>query len=339
MSIRIYVGDTNEELAVEAMSYNPTAFLIDFANYKEFLTTDYTSDIVAFTALGDLPKDVEEIFYNILMKSDEVVYFPPEQWSDNQVLTNADPTTSIQGLTENLLLLISNHRPVKNIELCYLKNHLAKLMDSRKTDQSQIWFAGCSMTHGTGVAKHQRYGQLVADQLGLECSFLTKPGSSILWAADQILRADIKANDIVIWGLTTSCRLPYVHNNAYLPGVTVWTYATNPEVEKILPFSELFSENTLYSNMCAVEQVINFCKKTQVKLGILGIMPNISNFLRYIKSKSEYVDFPYKIKFTGNGSVPVYQDLGTDNRHPGPIQHQQYKTFIYNHFDFFSQQP
>jgi len=334
MSIRIYVGDTNEELATVAMSYNPTAFLIDYSNYKEFLTTDYAYDIVAFTSLGDLPKKTE-IFYNILIKSDEIVYSPPEQWSDNQVLANADPTTSIQGLTENILLLISDQRPVKNIELCYLKNHLAKLVDSRKTVEPQIWFVGCSMTHGTGVDNNQRYGQLIADQLALECSFLTQPGSSIQWASDQILRADIKANDIVIWGITDSCRLPYVHTNKYLPGVGVWTYTTNPEVEKILPFDELFSENTLYNNICAVERVINFCKKMQVRLGMLGIMPNIPNFLRYIKSKLEYIDFPYRIKFIDDALVPVYQDLGTDNHHPGPIQHQQYKTFILNHFSFF----
>jgi len=52
MTIRIYVGDTNKELAMLASSYSPTAFLIDFSNYKEFLTIDYTVDVVAFTALG-----------------------------------------------------------------------------------------------------------------------------------------------------------------------------------------------------------------------------------------------------------------------------------------------
>jgi hypothetical protein len=341
MTIRIYVGDTNKELAMLASSYSPTAFLIDFSNYKEFLTIDYTVDVVAFTALGYLPKDLE-IFYNILLKADKIIYAPPpNQWSDDQVLNNADPTTCIQGLTENMLLLISDQRPIKNIELCYLKNNLATLVDSRKTDNPQIWFAGCSITHGLGVDLNQRYGQLIADQLGVECSFLTRPGSSIQWAADQIVRSDIRANDIVIWGLTDSCRLPYIHNNEYLPGVTCWTYTTYPEVEKILPFNELFSENTLYNNICAVDRAINFCKKIQVNLGIIGVMPSIPNFLRYIKSKSEYVDFPYKIKFVNGTVVPPqkrYKDLGTDNKHPGPVQHQHYKTFILNHFDFFNQQ-
>lgn len=339
MTIQIYVGDTNKELGMLARSYSPTAFIIDFSNYKEFLITDYTVDVVAFTALGDLPKDLE-IFYNILLKADEIIYAPPDRWSDDQVLNNADPTTCVQGLTENMLLLISDQRVIKNIELCYLKTDLAALVDSRKTDNPQIWFAGCSITHGFGVDLSQRYGQLIADQTGFKCSFLTKPGSSIQWAADQIVRSDIRADDMVIWGLTDSARLPYIHNNKYLPGVTCRTYAKYPEVEKILPFNELFSENTLYNNICAVDRAINFCKKMQANLGIIGIVQEMPNFLRYIKSKSksEYVDFPYHIKFSNGTVVTQYEDLGTDNIHPGPVQHQQYKTFILNHFNFFNKQ-
>jgi hypothetical protein len=337
MSVRIYVGDVTQELAKSAKSYNPTAFLIDHSNYKEFLTTEYSSDIVVFTALGDLPKDLE-IFYNILLKADEIVYFPPNHWSGNQVLTNVDPTMSIQGLTENILLIISNHRPVENIEVCYLKNHLAKLVDLRKTDKSQLWIAGCSISHGTGVDPGQRYGQLIAKELGLECSFLTKPGSSIQWAADQLLRSDIRPGDVVVWGITDSCRLSYVYNNQYLPGINCNTYTEYPEIEKIVPFSELFSENTLYNNICSIEKVINFCKKIDVNLGMLGILPTMPNFYRYIKSKPGYIDFPYKIKWRNNSTKEQYQDLGTDNEHPGPVQHQHYKTFIQNHFNIFNQQ-
>lgn len=332
MTIRVYVGDTDLGLAKVALGDNPTAFLINRSNYKEFLTTEYSADVVAFTALGDLPKDLE-IFYNILLKSDEIVYAPPEHWSDNQSLTNVDPTTTTQGLTENLLLCVSNYRPVKNIEHCYLTTHLTPLVDSRKTNATQLWIAGCSYTYGVGVDATQRYGQLLADKLGLDCSFLARPGSSIQWAADQITRSDIRPGDIVIWGITDAGRLPYFYNDQYLP-LTCTSYTEDPNIEKILPFKELFSENELYHNIFAVERTVNFCKKAGAELGMVGFLPQMPNFYRYIKTKSNYVDLPHNLIWKSNSLKPKYQDLGTDGNHPGPIQHQHYKNFILNHFDF-----
>jgi hypothetical protein len=244
----------------------------------------------------------------------------------------------MQGLTENVLLAISDYCPVENIDLCYLTDHIAKVVDQRKTNESQLWIAGCSVSHGQGVDPDQRYGQLLANELELECSFLTKPGSSIQWAADQLLRSDIRPGDIVFWGVTDAIRLTYVYKNKYLPGLTSRTYTDYPEVEKIVPFMELFSENTLYNNICSVEKVINFCKKIDIKLGMLGILPTMPNFYRYIKLIPGYIEFPHLLKWENNCSMPVYLDVGTDGEHPGPIQHQHYKTFILNHFDIFNQQ-
>jgi hypothetical protein len=235
-------------------------------------------------------------------------------------------------------LVISDCRPVENIEICYLKEHLAKLVDLRKTNESQLWIAGCSISHGVGVDANQRYGQLIANDLEIECSFLTKPGSSIRWAADQLLRSDIRTGDIVVWGITDGARLPYVYNNQYLPGLTCSTYINYPQTEKIVPVSELFSENNLYNNICSVEQVINFCKKIDVNLSMIGLLPNIPNFYRYIKSKSRYIHFPHKTKWENNVLTPQYQDIGTDGRHPGPVQHQHYKNFIQHYLSIINQQ-
>ena len=88
------------------------------------------------------------------------------------------------------------------------------VVDQRKTAGQQIWIVGCSYAHGNCLEYiNQRYGQLVAEYYHLPVSFLTKPGSSIDWACDQILRADINPGDIVIWGITSVNRCSWVDDN------------------------------------------------------------------------------------------------------------------------------
>jgi hypothetical protein len=41
MTIKIYVGDIDETLATTAVANDPTAFLIDSNNYKEFLNKTF----------------------------------------------------------------------------------------------------------------------------------------------------------------------------------------------------------------------------------------------------------------------------------------------------------
>jgi hypothetical protein len=249
-------------------------------------------------------------------------------------MTNDDPTKTMQGLTENLLLTISNFRPVENIESCYFQNQLSQLVDTRKTNNVQLWIAGCSVSHAVGVIDDQRYGQLLAQSLDLECSFLTRPGSSIQWASDQITRSDIRSGDIVIWGITGAGRMPYFFENQCL-SLTHTFYMRHPDFEKIVPLSELLSENNLYHNINAVEKVINFCNKIGARLGMIGLMHQLPNFYRYIKTIPYYVDFPHKLKWKSNSLVVQYEDIGSaDDLHPGPIQHQHYKNFILDHFDF-----
>ena len=104
MAIKIYVGDIYQELAVAAQACSPTAFLIDYTNCQEFLTTEFDCNIVAYTCVGDLPN--LEMFYSVLFRADQIVYFPPAVWSDQTELDSLDPTQCIQGLTENALLVI-----------------------------------------------------------------------------------------------------------------------------------------------------------------------------------------------------------------------------------------
>jgi hypothetical protein len=324
-NLTIFFGDVDESLAKNAKFFDSSAYLVDHSNYKEFLISSRDQDTVIFTSLGDLPKDLE-IAYHILMQADNVVYCPPEQWSDNKLLDCADPGNSLQGLTEILLSLLPDSVKIDNYYPAMLD--VNALVDQRKSTESQLWIAGCSIAHGVGVEKHQRYGQLVSDSLGMPCSFLTRPGSAIDWAADQILRSDIRENDIVICGITNPERLTYIHDDHLLSGVTSQSFKSFPEYSKIIDPAELSSQNTVYKHFYAIQQVINYCKKINAHLILVGLLTGNHSLQRALKSYQNYINIHYHYTFQNSSINTNFIDLGSDNNHPGPIQHQQYKQTI-----------
>lgn len=323
----VFIGDVDNSLRLTARSFDKQAFLVDHSNCKTFLNSTLDSDTTIYTCLGDLPKNLE-IFFNLCCLADEVFYSPPKNWSDDKIVDDFDPNTSIQGLTEGLLMLVSLYTKVTGLTIAEPKQPIL-LVDNRKAEDSQLWIAGCSVSHGLGVNPDQRYGQLLADDLGLSCSFLTRVGSSIDWASDQIIRSDIRAGDIVIFGLTTAERLTYVHNKELLSGVTARSYEFRPELEKIIPEHNLVTENTFYHQLIAIDRCINFCNKVKAKLILLGLLTSHSyNLLRHLHNKKNFFQYPYQFVYTNPSLTCQFEDLGHDGSHPGPKQHQAYKNFI-----------
>ncbi len=326
-TLTVFVGDIDSSLSESACKYNSTAFLIDSSNVNDFIQSTLSTHTTVYTSLGDLPKNLQ-IFVDLCMAADQIFYCPPSVWSDKQFLDQFQPSICIQGLTESLLFLVSSHVPVIGLAIAPLQNPIA-VVDSRKTCDPQLWIAGCSISHGLGVEHDQRYGHLLASSLDLQCSYLTRVGSAIDWASDQIIRSDIRPRDIVIFGVTNTERLTYVKNHALLPGVTVYTYKTFPEIQKFLPEHNLITENTFYHHIAAIDRVINFCEKAGASLLLVGLLSQHSpNLMRFLSSKKNFVQYPYKIAID---QPLVFADLGTDNHHPGPIQHSLYANFILKH--------
>jgi hypothetical protein len=322
--LTLFVGDISEHTAQAAVAHDPTAFLIDQSNYQ--IAVDHPA--VAYTSLGDLPDDLA-LVYQLFDRADQLVYVPLQaEWSDHKSVDVTHPTQSMQGLTEFVLSIFAKEKSnVKNLNLsAYSIDKYTKLASDRKTSDPQLWIAGCSTSHATGVNDNQRYGHLVADRLGLSASFLTCPGSSIQWAADQILRSDIKANDIVLWGLTDESRFPlwseenkviHVHANQLEQQQSINHLSSN------IVAHLLVDPTNLYQAVIHVQQVVNFCKKIQAKLLILGL--NVSDTLSlHLQVVPEFVKFVNKI------SNSRYIDLGTDNQHPGPQQHQAFADICIN---------
>lgn len=319
MTINLYLGDTNIELAETALAADPRAFLIDHSNCVEFLNNPPTGNITVYTSLGDLPKlsNDNNTLYDLLDLADDIYYYPPDKWSSSET----------KEFTEGILQQFKQQKNnVFNLDLSEYSTKLqlyTKLADMRKTNGQQLWISGCSISDGVGVDTFQRYGQLLANSLELPVSFLTTGGSSIPWAVDQIVRSDIRANDIVILGLTEEFRFPYWTTNN-----EVWHIGVNHGDTK-LPFTNLTTniidrlitdDNCFYQSIIRIHQLVNFCNKIDVKLLIFGLLssPSLALHLHDINSFINYNNFksPY-----------CYKDLGTDNKHPGPKQHQLYADF------------
>ena len=305
MTINLFVGDNDYSLAEQAKSTDPQAFLIDFGNYKKFLATDYTDNITVYTSFSDLPKisSTHAVFFEVLKKSDTIFYCPPVKWSDYSDKFNWN---SNQTITEYFLYhinLVKNN--VQGLDLqSYQTSEYLALTESRKTVEKQLWVAGCSIAHGVGVSTDNKFGTLISSKLNLPVSHLTKGGTSIEWAKDQILRSDIKKNDIVIWGLTQEVRAPRAINGQLAT-------ENDPDI--------LLNETSLYRALSSVHQVVNFCKKISAQLVIFPIICS-EHLQLLIHNLDEYYQLPYQTKFL---------DIGTDSIHPGPIQHQVWAEFIF----------
>lgn len=221
-------------------------------------------------------------------------------------------------------------------------DNLLWLADSRASDSQLLWISGCSFSHAIGVTPSQRYGQLVADTLKLPASFLTCPGSSIQWASDQLLRSDIRANDIILWGITGINRfISYKNkieinvlgelldrkdyylgelrrieeksciNDTYLRFEESFKLLSKTDV-KILQYALVSDDRLLYA-IKEIFQVINYCRQIGAKLILFRFDISSKEFdtvlLKYLSSLDNYIHLS-----------PI-SDYGTDNEHPGPITH------------------
>jgi hypothetical protein len=319
MTINLYFGDTSDELANAAKTADPLAFLIDHSNYREFLNSQPDATVTVYTSPGDLPKVSTDNFaiYQLLDLADNIYYVTPSSHSDN----------NNQLFFESVLLAIKQQKNnVYNLDLSkYSTQAYTNLVSSRQSNDLQLWVAGCSMSHGVGVDASQRYGQVLADTLGLPVSFLTAGGASISWAVDQIVRSDIQKGDIVILGVTEEVRFPYWMSNNEVWHIT----PTHQNQNHQLAFTNLTTNiidrlitdnNCFYQSIIRLHQLVNFCNKIDVKLLIFGLLssPSLAVHLNNISNFVYYTNFK---------SPTCYIDLGTDNRHPGPKQHQLYADF------------
>lgn len=310
--ITVYIGDVGEYLSTLCLLADPASKLITEENFTNLGQGTYYTSIANLGNLSNLG--------SVLRQANKIVYSPPEQWSDQY-----KGQSKMQQCTEDYLTVFRFRCQVENFnpKMRHSKDVMLHLVDQRKVQQKQLWIAGCSVSHGIGVTAETRYGQLLANQLNMPVSFLTRGNSSIVWAADQILRSDIQAEDIVVWGLTSWSRTTFF-NNDVLHQVNTSTLKKHSEHQKLINPDILSSDHLFYQSLISVFQVINFCQKVNAKLIIASLLDN--RVCEYLK------DQPYFIMLSrlwGRDTGQLFMDVGGDGMHPGTKTHQFYSDQIY----------
>ena len=303
MTITVFVGDSDDSIAIKAKEYDPAAYLVDYSNFEYFLKFDSTANITVYTAHSDLPKITNDraVLYEVLKKADVIYYAPPLYWSDQS--TDFFSVTSQKSLTLYFLSIINSQKNnVIGLDLEeYQHSKYLALNAVRNTNKSVVWSAGCSIANGAGVGINERYSSLVASAISKPLLDLSKSGGSIEYAADQILRSDVRKNDIIIWGLTEEARFPE------------WDRKKQTVVSGDRNVHTL-TETRVYKSLTSVHQVINVCNKIGINLILIPIICS-ENFCLLLSGIKEFYKLPYQTKFV---------DYGSDNLHPGKKQHQIY---------------
>lgn len=302
--MHLFVGDITKDTAQAAQAVSADAYIITQENCQN----DHTG--VAYVSLGDLNNEMS--FCALLRRADKITLVDKHIWSDGK---SANDPYSMAWHTVNYIKILE------------AKNKFVPT--ARPGSQPCIWLAGCSTTAGEGLTfPEQRYGFLIAQQLDLELVDMSETASSIQWSAERILHSDIQANDIVIWGLTGTQRLPYYHNNQ-LYHIHHSTYQTQRKwLQNYISIDELASDNLLHHNLQSIRSVENFCNKIDAKLVKASIHCPID--VSVVCADDNFVFIHGE---NGSDTRSSFLDASNDDWHPGPLTHKMYAKRILEHLE------
>ena len=342
------IGDTGIELSQYAKRIYPNA-----VRWSEVADNE-----VVYFSLGDMNV---ETFLELLIESKQIIYYNQKlTWSSQQ----------LKSVTEHILYLVNELNIVKEIyidnfvfqknplhaesidfqkikkeknkviikRLCNFsaKNFLG-LTDVRKTPAQQIWIAGCSYAQGMELNNDlNRYGELVADYFAMPVSFLAQGGTSINWAADQIIRSNIKAGDILIWGITGVHRLSWfdADSNYIFSGNLANRLKSNNKIsdatEKQL-IEMMLDNSRCFLAQQFILQIESFCNKIGINLIViyhknLSLDSHNQLIIPFLESSEHYVDLYQKVKLPMDKNLNI--DLAHDNSHPGPLTHKTWADIL-----------
>ena len=159
----------------------------------------------------------------------------------------------------------------------------ADLTDSRRPDKSTLWVFGCSHSHGIGLrSDEKRFGEIVAESLNLPLMLVSKPGSSLHWSTRNLVAANIKSDDVVIWQLTTPHRISQFNGTSITE--TILARANDRCLTEIFNDSQVF-----FNHINLLNFGVQYLRKIGVKFVIVSILPKIFHHqIRYIRHPYYY---------------------------------------------------
>lgn len=314
MSLTLFVGSNNINLAKEALLSDISAYLITQDNLHQ------NHSGVCYTSVSDL--ETLSDFASLLRQADVIIYVPDPSWVAGQKVKQYSERYWVERYLYTFSL--DKTKKIINCPSPYLpiNNDLMLVLNAqRKNNAPHLWVSGCSTTFGIGVEIHERYANILAEKLNLPLCMLAIPAASVAYAADQILRSNIRKGDLVILGVTHHQRKTYYYeeNSEIIPVTAMNVKEQNRKID-------LTDPTLLYDSITAVHQVINFCQVANVKLILIGIHIDIE-FATYLKNIQSYV---HANGFHGVETKDMFKDVGKDNLHPGPLMHQLYAEKILN---------
>lgn len=177
-------------------------------------------------------------------------------------------------------------------------------------------FAGCSITNGIGVKKHESFAEILKTQVpDYHYYNISLSGSSIEYSAACLLLLDCKAGDVVIWGLTGCFRTFLVHPKRLIH------YIHNNLSYK--PWSDIVQSKQHVFHCCSlIQQVIDYYAAKNVTLIIADLMFN------WHVAHYGYIDLYNKIVDSGDDAI-IENNAVLYKGHPGPKTHRYYADKIY----------
>ena len=309
----------NLYISHEDYNWNNGSHLLNYKNLDKVISSNECKDY--FTSVVDIK------FKNIKKVCDSAKKIVIQDLNLYEMCKH-DYTDSNFNYNVSILLnfLYKVRHKVSGLNDCLQDISLQKfnsLQNIRNTTENVLWTVGCSFTAGEGVENNQRYGHLLSEYLSIHEINLSRSASCNSWAASQILRSDIKEGDIVVWGLTSLYRGEYSRDWESKPLMAVnlvKDYGWNPNyfdstTNKILYYRDILN-------------VINFCKKLDVKLYLINFLENgltpiiLKDYNNFYDISSSYNGYNHNTRWD-------FVDYGTDNCHPGPKQHKIFAEKIY----------
>lgn len=277
---------------------------------KSKTITDYC------TSLEDLSLKIDDIPF-LLNNVQEINFLDQDNYLDPEKNSNESLGVICYHLLNEFRNTIKIEKEINEKLFRYWIETV--IMQDRLFDRPQgktLWVAGCSFSSAVGVAPEERWSNLVAESIGFIEVNMAQGGGSIYDASDHIIRADLQKGDIVVWGLTSLDRVDLLVN-ARLKGITAVQAISDENCREYFNINWVGSNTQRVVALKQIYQVIAHCKKIGVELYLINLIDN--DWLpKVLCQKTNFIDLHVK-------EMPkMFIDLGSDNLHPGPLQHQSY---------------
>lgn len=300
--------------------FDSSLFLLTDKNYKKAIES--TKKLDCFTTIQDIKTENLSI---ITEGAQSITLLDIDIVSDTDTVEK-----ELYEYGRLIYELYKHKRKVKNDNgiLEFLNSFKLDSTDTTQSSPSLIT-VGCSYTAGVGVKNTERFGSILAKKLELPETTLSKAGASMQWVADQLLRFELKKDDIVVWGLTTPERIEYFENWKYKSNTVTNCLTISKKHMSAVEHNDTLTR--LMQTFATVMQVQNFCNRVGAKLFIVNLL-NVSWLPPMIENQKNirWLDLTVDSVIRKDTLVPQHTDYGTDNIHPGPKQHKIYAEKIYN---------